>query len=41
MWEIELERTAENMGKEEIFGDNKWDESIRILHTARKQLIGY
>lgn len=41
MWEIELEQSSEgNIGPGDKAAVNRWEESIRILKAAKKQLLG-
>ena len=39
IWEIELERMSEGVTTSEP--NDVWNESIRILNAAKKQLLGY
>jgi hypothetical protein len=41
MWEIELERMSEGVYgvKDKPAVRNRWDESVRILLAAKKQLL--
>ncbi len=42
MWEIELERISEgSYGTIERPVDNRWDQSIRIVKAAKRQLLGH
>jgi hypothetical protein len=42
MYEIEIERASEgNYDSSSLGGENRWDESIRILQMARRQLVGH